>query len=149
MIPNAISDSKNQIIKENKGNQMKLGLIGPTPKEPILVEADKWRINQVLSNFLNNAIRLTDEGSICVTVDKSSIKKEVLVRTVDTGSGIELEMIPRLFTKFATKSTTGTGLGLYISKNIIEAYGGKIWAENNKDDKGLPLVYRLKWNRIL
>jgi signal transduction histidine kinase len=52
----------------------------------------------------------------------------------DTGTGIDPELMPRLFTKFATKSYQGTGLGLYISKSIIEAHGGKIWAENNSDE---------------
>jgi signal transduction histidine kinase len=60
----------------------------------------------------------------------------------DTGIGIDSEILPRLFTKFATKSTTGTGLGLFISKSIIEAHGGKIWGENN-DDKGATFAFSL------
>ena len=61
---------------------------------------------------------------------------KAIVSIKDTGSGIDPEILPKLFTKFATKSVTGTGLGLYISKNIIEAHNGEIWAKNNKDDSG-------------
>jgi two-component system sensor histidine kinase VicK len=63
-------------------------------------------------------------------------KEEVVVSIKDTGTGIDPEILPRLFTKFATKSITGTGLGLFISKNIVEAHGGKMWAENNNDAFG-------------
>jgi hypothetical protein len=139
-----ISDFNNQIIKENKDNQMKLELI-VHHQGPILIEADKGRVNQVLSNLLKNAIKFTDQGSIYVTLDKrSSIKKEeVLVSIKDTGSGIDPEIMPRLFTKFATKSSTGTGLGLFISKNIIESHGGRIWAENNADGNGATFTFSL------
>ena len=139
MIINTISDFNNHITKEINHNNPILVLISPTPQEPILIEADKGRINQVLLNLLSNAIKFTDKGSIYVAVDKRNNMKEeavVLVSIKDTGSGIVPEIFPRLFTKFATKSITGTGLGLYISKSIIEAHGGRIWAENNKDDKG-------------
>ena len=61
----------------------------------------------------------------------------------DAGTGIDPEILPRLFTKFATKSTSGTGLGLFISKSIIEAHGGKIWAENNADGKGAAFYFSL------
>jgi signal transduction histidine kinase len=59
----------------------------------------------------------------------------------DSGSGIEPEILPKLFSKFGTKSYKGTGLGLYISKNIIEAHGGRIWAENNADGKGATFYF--------
>jgi two-component system, OmpR family, sensor histidine kinase VicK len=57
--------------------------------------------------------------------------------------GIDSEIIPRLFTKFATKSEHGIGLGLYISKSIIEAHGGRIWAKNNIDGKGATFIFSL------
>ena len=100
---------------------------------PILVEGDKGRINQVLSNLLNNALKFTDEGQIVVDAHESNNKKDIIVSIIDTGSGINKDIFTKLFSKFATKSSQGTGLGLFISKSIIEAHGGKIWAKNNKD----------------
>ncbi len=96
-----------------------------------IVMADKSRITQVLSNLLSNAIEFTREGEIDVTCEWKDNQAYVKVR--DNGSGIDEEILPRLFTKFATKSDKGTGLGLFVSKSIIEAHGGKIWAENNKE----------------
>jgi signal transduction histidine kinase len=121
----------------------------------ILVEADRQRLIQVISNLINNAIKFTKEGTVTVTTTSSSIIKrkdaerdtgegeeggageeeEVVIAVKDTGTGIDRELMPRLFTKFATKSYQGTGLGLYISKSIIEAHGGKMWAENNNLDR--------------
>lgn len=65
----------------------------------------------------------------------------------DTGYGIHSDIMPRLFAKFTTRSNTGTGLGLYISKNIIEAHGGRIWAENNSDGKGATFSFSLPINQ--
>jgi nitrogen-specific signal transduction histidine kinase len=99
----------------------------------IYLEADKRRISQVIYNLLHNAIKFTNEGSINISVKRKTDDNKVIVVSVnDTGTGI----VPRLFTKFATKSVAGTGLGLFISKSIVEAHGGKIWAENNADGKG-------------
>ncbi|HZA08147.1 MAG TPA: HAMP domain-containing sensor histidine kinase, partial [Nitrososphaeraceae archaeon] len=101
----------------------------------IVIEADKARITQVLSNLLNNAIKFTEEGTVYVNaINKIKANdQEVIVSVRDTGDGIDSEIMPRLFTKFATKSDKGTGLGLFICKNIIEAHGGRMWAENNAD----------------
>jgi len=111
------------------------------------IESDRGRISQVISNFLSNAFNFTNEGdTIYVNVEKkdtgSSIG-EVIVSIKDTGTGIDPEISPRLFTKFATKSYRGTGLGLFICKSIIEAYGGKIWAGNNPDGKGATFAFSL------
>jgi signal transduction histidine kinase len=97
----------------------------------IILNADKERIAQVISNLLSNAIKFTtkENGTIYVSADKNG--SQVIVSVKDTGQGIDSEILPRLFTKFATKSSMGTGLGLFISKSIVEAHGGKIWAENN------------------
>ena len=103
-------------------------------------------------NLLNNAVKFTkdEEGAITVMVEKKDHKKEeqhnnqeILVSIQDTGIGIAPEIMSRLFTKFATKSEKGTGLGLFISKSIIEAHGGKIWAENNSDGKGATFSFSL------
>ena len=101
----------------------------------IPVEADKGRIAQVIDNLLNNALKFTNEGTISVSVESKD--GQAIVSVKDNGQGIDPEILPKLFTKFASKSETGgTGLGLFISKSIIEAHGGKIWAENNSDGKG-------------
>ena len=102
-------------------------------KDIILVNADKGRLNQVFSNLLDNALKFTKEGNIIIAAKKQK-DDEVIVSIKDSGTGIDPEILPRLFTKFATtKSESGTGLGLYISKNIIEAHGGKMWAEENPE----------------
>jgi signal transduction histidine kinase len=103
----------------------------------VWVIADKNRIIQVISNLLANAIKFTIAGRILVELRMRKGKKiansnQVIVSIKDEGPGIDPSIIPRLFTKFASKSAKGTGLGLFISKSIIEAHGGKIWAKNNK-----------------
>jgi signal transduction histidine kinase len=112
-----------------------------------IVEADKDRITQVISNILNNAIKFASnqkEGTVSVTLEKNhSNRGEVIVNIRDTGEGIHQEILPRLFTKFATKSFSGTGLGLYISKSIIEEHGGKMWAQNNSDGQGATFTFTL------
>jgi signal transduction histidine kinase len=101
----------------------------------IWVIADKNRIIQVISNLLDNAIKFTIAGRILVQLRKRKGKKiadsnQVIVSVKDEGQGIDPSIIPRLFTKFASKSEKGTGLGLFISKSIIETHGGEIWAKN-------------------
>ena len=100
------------------------------------MEADGDRIIQVLSNLLSNSIKFTIQGEISINLfekiqDEGDGKTEVLVSVTDTGSGINSEIFGRLFSKFASKSYQGTGLGLFICKSIIQAHGGRIWAENN------------------
>ncbi|HET7389584.1 MAG TPA: HAMP domain-containing sensor histidine kinase [Nitrososphaeraceae archaeon] len=139
MILNAFADFRNQSKKEYKDN-IKLELVS---KEDIFIEADKGRMYQVISNLLNNAIKFTNEGTIITTVEKKD--SYVIISIKDSGTGIDSEIFPRLFSKFATKSEiTGTGLGLFISKSIIESHGGRIWAENNKDgEKGATFHFSL------
>jgi len=96
--------------------------------------ADEERIKQVISNLLDNAIKFT-EGAIFVTVETFPKNDQVLVNVKDTGQGIDSDILPKLFTKFVTKSDRGTGLGLYICKGIVEAHGGKIWAKNYSVEK--------------
>jgi signal transduction histidine kinase len=103
------------------------------PKESIVVEADRERITQVVSNLLDNALKFTKSGRVVITAKKESDGKAT-VSVQDTGTGIEPDIIPRLFTKFVSKSQSGTGLGLFISKSIVEAHGGEIWGENNEGE---------------
>ena len=117
------------------------------------IYADEARLQQVIDNLLSNAINFTDKGNIMVTTYRDnedntgkiddSYKETVVVEIKDTGTGINADMMPRLFEKFATRSISGTGLGLYISKSIVDSHGGKIWAYNNKDGKGATFTFSL------
>jgi signal transduction histidine kinase len=138
VILDSVKDYMNQAEKEGK-RDIKLSY---EPKEDIFVEADRGRLSQVVSNLIGNAIKFTKQGTIFVNAAKKD-KEQVIVSIKDSGSGIDPQIQPRLFTKFATKSHSGTGLGLFISKNIIEAHGGKIWAENNPNGKGAAFSFSL------
>jgi signal transduction histidine kinase len=110
--------------------------------------ADKSKISQVIYNLLNNASKFTNKGSITIRVKRKddivkNSSKVFVVSVEDTGKGIDSEILPRLFTRFATKSLAGTGLGLFISRYIIKAHGGEIWAENNLDGKGATFSFTL------
>ncbi|MDW0292327.1 MAG: ATP-binding protein, partial [Nitrososphaeraceae archaeon] len=94
-------------------------------------------------NILNNALKFTNEGQIIVDAHENNDKKELIVSITGTGNGINRDIFTKLFSKFATKSSQGTGLGLYISKSIIEAHGGRIWAENIKDKMGATFIFTL------
>ena len=109
-------------------------------KYDVSIFADRTRINQVISNLLNNAIKFTNKGIIDIIIEKKYTENKVTISVKDIGCGIDQIILPKLFLKFATKSKGGTDLGLYISKNIIEAHDGQIYANNNKDGKGLHLV---------
>jgi two-component system, OmpR family, sensor histidine kinase VicK len=139
VIQSTIADS----TKAFGGRKLKVKLL--CSEDAIFVEADKGRITQVIANILNNAIRFTQDtgGEIRVNTEKKEDIKEVLVEIKDTGEGIDSEVLPRLFSKFATKSIGGSGLGLYISKSIVEAHGGRIWAENNSDSDGATFTFSL------
>jgi signal transduction histidine kinase len=154
VISNIIEDHKSIILKKN--NKVKL-LFYPS-KEILLVEADKERIVGVISNLLSNAIKFSKEGKIFVSTEMKDNNNNnnnnfhALVTVKDTGEGIDPEILPKIFSKFITKSFEGLGLGLYISKNIVEAHGGKIWAENNNKNGNhgaifyftLPLINNVK-----
>ena len=112
-------------------------------QQVIIIKADRTRIAQVLMNLLDNSINSSQEGIISVTTAIDPDSNSIMVSVKDAGSGINPDILPRLFSKFATASEKGTGLGLYISKKIIEAHGGKIWAENNKDGKGATFEFTI------
>lgn len=137
----SFTDFANQLSKEQKEN---VKLIVALDEGDILVVADKHRINQVINNLLNNALKFTKQGQITLSTEKEKkYGKEVIVKIQDSGPGIDPDIMPRLFTKFATKSYSGTGLGLFISKSIVETHGGKMWAENNLDGKGATFLFTL------
>lgn len=113
----------------------------------VFVNADKARVTQVFANLFRNAIGFMEKGGGTISITADPMDDHVVISVRDTGRGISPEIYPKLFTKFVTKSNKGTGLGLFISKSIVEAHGGRIWASNNEDPKGgatfsftLPLV---------
>jgi len=143
-----INDIKNQINIRYNNNAIKL-LFEAKGKQGngIYIKADKVRIHQVISNLLNNAIKFTNEGTIYITTEKKKTARggEVIVKIKDTGIGMPSNILPNLFSKFATASTfkRGIGLGLFISKSIVESHGGKIWAKNNSDGRGSTFYFSL------
>ncbi|MDQ3883402.1 MAG: HAMP domain-containing histidine kinase [Thermoproteota archaeon] len=160
-ILNVVEDHRKQVVNSNVKVIYETANSG---SDNIEVEADRRRLMQVISNLLDNAIKFTIGGgtvSVITTTTTRTIKRrkgagkagevqkgqkreegqergegegEVVIAVKDTGTGIDPELMPRLFTKFATKSYQGTGLGLFISKSIVEAHGGRMWAENNTVD---------------
>jgi signal transduction histidine kinase len=130
-----IQDFKNQI------NNRKVKLIHEFDKDFIFVEGDRSRISQVVYNLLSNSLKFTKEGTISIMVEKKD--SQAIISIKDAGTGIDYEILPRLFSKFASKSFEGTGLGLFISKSIIVAHGGKMWAENNVDGNGATFSFSL------
>ncbi len=166
VILDTVQDFRNQIIFDNKNVSIVYDNIYIEKKDEIriVIDGDKQRIIQVISNIIDNAIRVTKEGTIRIDLGRNdnaninkdnidNISKEIFIKITDSGIGIHPQSFPRLSKFFSTSGTGGTGLGLYISKAIIESHGGKIWAENNKDGKGatfsfsLPLSYNDKTNK--
>jgi signal transduction histidine kinase len=147
VIFSCINDAK---ITKNMNNGKNVKLLYEHPKD-IIVEGDIGRISQVVSNLLSNALKFTTDGSISICTSITSEENEedgkVIISIKDTGTGIDSELFPRLFSKFASKSFSGTGLGLFIAKSIIEAHGGKIWAENNSDGEGATFRFSLPIRR--
>ncbi len=133
-----IEDTKSFI---DDGQDLELVFDDAAVQEPVVVEADKARLFEVLSNLIRNAIKFTKKGVITVRLEKQDGHVSISIK--DTGEGIDPEIMPKLFTKFTTNSDQGTGLGLFISKNILEAHGGKIWAENNPGGRGATFTFTL------
>jgi signal transduction histidine kinase len=139
LIRDCIVDASQHIGKKN----LKFSYVAAHDNRESIIKADRIRIAQVVMNLLDNSIKFTEEGIINVTTTIDPNANSITVSVKDTGSGIDPEIIPRLFSKFATTSEKGTGLGLYISKKIVEAHNGRIWAENNKDGKGATFAFTL------
>jgi signal transduction histidine kinase len=133
VILDVVEDYRSEL--ERSGNY-DVRLIFEDQNKILQIEGDKNRLTQVISNLVGNALKFTTHGSITVKTEIEEEVSKALVSVKDTGSGIDHEIMPRLFTKFVAKSNTGTGLGLFISKKIIEAHGGRIWASNNNSLDG-------------
>ncbi|MBA2266831.1 MAG: HAMP domain-containing histidine kinase, partial [Nitrosopumilus sp.] len=172
-IQNVIKDVHNKIdLSSHHGDSPpSIDIVFEPKEDPITIFADKIRIFEVISNLINNAITFSNGESITISVKKfqnnenemNHVKDDdlvyverdigkkkdecVLISIKDKGKGIDKEILPRLFNKFVTKSDQGTGLGLFIAKNIIEAHGGRIWAQNNKNEKGATFSFSLPINK--
>jgi two-component system, OmpR family, sensor histidine kinase VicK len=140
IITNVLADHKKE-EGDNKQRIIKLAYF--SNNDNIIVNADAESLTQVVSNLLTNAFKFTQKGEITFNITRDDTAQQVIVSVTDTGQGIDPEIMPRLFTKFATKSIVGTGLGLYVSKRIIEAHGGKMWAENNSDGIGATFSFTI------
>ncbi|HEY9485954.1 MAG TPA: HAMP domain-containing sensor histidine kinase [Nitrososphaeraceae archaeon] len=148
IILDMVQDYENQNITKEK-NGIKLLY---EPKD-IFLEADKLRLSRVISNLLNNAIHFTKNGNITITTKETKTndndntkleqKEQVLVSIKDTGPGIPSILLQKLFSKFISTASSGTGLGLFVSKSIVKAHGGEIWAENNPDGEGATFSFRI------
>jgi two-component system, OmpR family, sensor histidine kinase VicK len=155
LISRIVQDFRNQIDNPNLQLVCQFEEKQEDINDLTFVRADKSRLIQVISNLLSNAIKFTKEGIISVNVEKQVKEKEkgirqdeAIITVRDVGVGIDSKLLDRLFSKFATKSFAGTGLGLFISKSIVEAHGGRIWAENNSDGKGATFIFTLPLDKI-
>jgi signal transduction histidine kinase len=141
ILQNVIEDYKNRMERKNNDDKnSEIEILFEPKQDVILVKADKGRV-QVISNLLDNSIKFTkgrgkevEEKKINIISEKKDGQVKVTVK--DRGMGIDPEIMPKLFLRFASTSFSGTGLGLYISKSIIEAHGGEISAQNNSDGNG-------------
>jgi two-component system, OmpR family, sensor histidine kinase VicK len=141
-LKDAISALIRDYQKQADGNRIQFHY----DNKDVIVNADRERVTQVIANLLRNSISFTGEGGV-ISITADTKNDQVVISVRDTGTGISPEIYPKLFTKFVTKSEKGTGLGLFISKSIIEAHGGRIWGKNNKDNEAgatfsfaLPLI---------
>jgi signal transduction histidine kinase len=139
-----VQDYEDQILlKGKRGIELRY-----EPKDIFLV-ADKVRLGRVISNLLSNAIKFTANGEITLTVAEikhNDGREKIHISIKDTGTGLSPVVLPKLFTKFVSTDSGGTGLGLFVSKNIIESHGGKIEAQNNPDGKGVTFSFIIPKN---
>jgi two-component system sensor histidine kinase VicK len=120
-------------IKMNPGHSNR-----SSSREPLLVRCDATKVGQVVFNLLDNAMKFTEQGTITITCKEATIGSGgnvILVSIADTGKGIDPSIKHRLFEKFVTSSSKGTGLGLYLSQKIIEAHGGKLWVADDNSGR--------------
>jgi two-component system sensor histidine kinase VicK len=139
------------IMMKWHNDEVNIGFENNFGSEGYTIYADKDRLNQVISNLVNNAIKFTDDGIIKINADAVINKKDdgtdsrtLMISIKDNGKGIDPNIMHKLFTKFTTSgSDKGTGIGLYLSKKIIEAHGGTIRAYNNEGEKGATFSFSL------
>lgn len=137
-----VQDARDEVKSRDKAGHDITVLYSPSGGNSIIVKGDKDRISEVVSNLLDNAIKFTEKGG-AISIETEKDDNYVRITIKDNGRGIDLEVLPKLFSKFVTKSEKGTGLGLFISKKIVEAHGGRIWAENSRNGKGAIFAFTL------
>ncbi len=151
-VNDVLIDYSDKILKEDFNNNYTLSIIKSIPSDTVFfVNVDKDRLTQVIFNILNNAVRASGDAVHDGNLENVTIQfsltqtatKEIQISVKDMGPGIDAQILSKLFTKFITKSGKGIGLGLFIAKSIIESHGGRIWAENNKEEKGATFYFTL------
>jgi len=145
IVLSTIKDVKNQIQDRWVGGAQ---ILYESRDDTIFIEADRYRVAQLVTNLLSNALKFVKrhDGLVSISIEKKEVdgggQEVALVSIKDNGTGIDPDIFPRLFEKFASKSFKGTGLGLFICRSIVEAHGGRIWAENNSE-KGATFHFTL------
>jgi two-component system, OmpR family, sensor histidine kinase VicK len=140
LVSGIVEEYKNKIGVDKSNIKL---LYNPIQQNNTVIKADRDRIAQVISNLTDNAIKFTKGGgTVSINIEKEN-NNWIIVSIKDTGIGIDPEVMPKLFAKFVTRSQQGTGLGLFISKGIIGAHGGRVWAENNIDGIGAIFSFSL------
>ncbi len=151
-VNDVLIDYSDKILNEDTNNNYTLSIIKSIPSDTVFfVNVDKDRLTQVIFNILNNAVRASGDAIHDGNLENVTIQfsltqtatKEIQISVKDMGPGIDAQILSKLFTKFITKSGKGIGLGLFIAKSIIESHGGRIWAENNKEEKGATFYFTL------
>ncbi|MEJ7641493.1 MAG: hybrid sensor histidine kinase/response regulator [Candidatus Nitrosocosmicus sp.] len=151
-VNDVLIDYSDRILKEDFNINYTLSIIKSIPSDIVFfVNVDKDRLTQVIFNILNNAVRASGDAIHDGNLDNVTIQfsltqtatKEIQISVKDMGQGIDAQILSKLFTKFITKSGKGIGLGLFIAKSIIESHGGRIWAENNREEKGATFYFTL------
>ena len=143
VIISTIQDIKSQFYNNNSSRSEAQITYESKADDVIFIKADRYRIAQVVTNLISNAVKFVKgyNGIVSISIEKKEDvdrggQEVALVCVKDNGTGIEADIFPRLFEKFASKSFKGTGLGLFICRSIVEAHGSRIWAENNRGDVG-------------
>jgi signal transduction histidine kinase len=148
-------DIVTHVIAELKPNIDKSGLkfnfsTNPlNPQERFMIHADRDKFKQVIANLIDNSMKYTRSGSIEVLLSKNNANRKITFSIKDTGIGISPEVMPKLFVKFVRADNAnkqniyGTGLGLYVAKDIITSHKGKIWAESDGDGKGSTFLVEM------
>jgi two-component system, OmpR family, sensor histidine kinase VicK len=153
VIDNVIDDFRNKIDRTSEDQVRIVKMIRSHSNKPkhdagssrvTNLICDKNRTIQIISNLISNAIKFSyNNGIITISKEVNVDNKSIIISVIDRGSGIDPDIFPRLFSKFSTRSNHGTGLGLYICKNLVEAQGGRIWAQDNKDGPGATFSFSL------
>jgi signal transduction histidine kinase len=144
VVSDVVEDYRSEIKESNSDIELLYNPYVDNKNNPLFIEGDRGRITQVISNLVSNAIKFTNKGGRIFVAEEERLidgRNQIVVSITDSGHGIDPELMPKLFSKFVAKSEKGIGLGLFISKNIVEAHGGKIWARNNDSGANIGATF--------